>query len=82
VIVLASPPFALFNETNVLRMAKKLAQRSPTFFSFRSVFRCQTLCLLTVFHSSQIDGIPAYTAPTVEEAPWSRPEASENHSAK
>jgi antirestriction protein ArdC len=30
-----------------------------------------------VFHASQIDGIPAYKAPTVEEAPWTRPEASD-----
>ncbi len=30
-----------------------------------------------VFHASQIDGIPAYKAPTVEEAPWTRPEAAE-----
>jgi antirestriction protein ArdC len=30
-----------------------------------------------VFHASQIDGIPAYKAPTVEEAPWSRPEAAD-----
>jgi len=29
----------------------------------------------TVFHASQIDGIPAFVAPTVEEAPWRRPEA-------
>lgn len=28
-----------------------------------------------VFHSSQIEGIPAYTPPTAEEAPWMRPEA-------
>src|SRR5581483_9372154 len=30
-----------------------------------------------VFHASQIDGIPAYKAPTIEEAPWARPEAAE-----
>jgi antirestriction protein ArdC len=30
-----------------------------------------------VFHASQIDGIPAYQAPTVEEANWIRPEAFE-----
>jgi antirestriction protein ArdC len=29
-----------------------------------------------VFHASQIDGIPAYQAPSVEEAPWTRPEAA------
>jgi antirestriction protein ArdC len=30
-----------------------------------------------VFHASQIDGLPAYKAPTVEEAPWTRPEAAD-----
>jgi antirestriction protein ArdC len=30
-----------------------------------------------VFHASQIDGIPGYKAPTVEEAPWTRPEAAD-----
>jgi antirestriction protein ArdC len=30
-----------------------------------------------VFHASQIDGIPPYQAPSIEEAPWTRPEASE-----
>ncbi len=30
-----------------------------------------------VFHASQIDGVTPYKAPTVEEAPWSRPEASD-----
>jgi antirestriction protein ArdC len=30
-----------------------------------------------VFHASQVDGIPSYKAPTVEEAPWTRPEAAD-----
>jgi antirestriction protein ArdC len=30
-----------------------------------------------VFHASQIDGIPEYKAPGVEEAPWTRPEATD-----
>ena len=29
-----------------------------------------------VFHASQIDGIPAYKAPSMDEAPWTRPEAA------
>jgi antirestriction protein ArdC len=31
----------------------------------------------SVFHASQIDGIPAYKAPAVDEAPWARPEAAD-----
>ena len=30
-----------------------------------------------VFHASQVDGIPPYKAPTIEEAPWQRPEAAD-----
>jgi len=30
----------------------------------------------SVFHASQIDGIPPYRVPTVEEAPWTRPETA------
>ncbi len=30
-----------------------------------------------VFHASQIDGVPAYMPPNVEEAPWTRPEAAD-----
>lgn len=31
----------------------------------------------SVFHASQVDDIPAYKPPTVEEAPWQRPEAAD-----
>ena len=31
----------------------------------------------SVFHASQIDGVPAYKAPTFEEARWTRPESAE-----
>lgn len=30
-----------------------------------------------LFHAAQVDGIPAYKAPTIEEAPWRSEEASE-----
>jgi antirestriction protein ArdC len=30
-----------------------------------------------VFHASQIEGIPGYKAPAIDEAPWTRPEASD-----
>ena len=30
-----------------------------------------------VFHASQIDGIPPHVTPTVEEAPWTRPDAAD-----
>jgi antirestriction protein ArdC len=29
----------------------------------------------SVFHASEIEGVPAYTPPTQEDAPWTRPEA-------
>jgi antirestriction protein ArdC len=31
----------------------------------------------SLFHASQIDGIPDYVSPTIEEAPWRAPEAAE-----
>jgi antirestriction protein ArdC len=31
----------------------------------------------SVFHASQIDGIPPHVTPTVEEAPWTRPDAAD-----
>jgi antirestriction protein ArdC len=31
----------------------------------------------SLFHASQIDGIPAYVPPTIAEAPWRAPEAAE-----
>ncbi|HUZ92206.1 MAG TPA: zincin-like metallopeptidase domain-containing protein [Methylocella sp.] len=37
--------------------------------------RIPLLRSFTVFHASQIDSIPAFTPPTIEEAPWRRPEA-------
>jgi len=37
--------------------------------------RIPLLRSFTVFHASQIDGIPAFVAPAVEDAPWRRPEA-------
>jgi antirestriction protein ArdC len=30
-----------------------------------------------VFHASQVDGIPEYRAPGIEEVPWTRPEAAD-----
>ncbi|MDR3488592.1 MAG: zincin-like metallopeptidase domain-containing protein [Bradyrhizobium sp.] len=41
-----------------------------------SVRRIPLLRAFTLFHASQIDGIPDYTPPTIEEAPWRAPEAA------
>jgi antirestriction protein ArdC len=41
------------------------------------VRRIPLLRAFTLFHASQIDGIPAYVPPTVAEAPWRAPEAAE-----
>src|SRR3954452_10684874 len=30
-----------------------------------------------VFHTSQMDNVPPFTPPTVDEAPWTRPEATD-----
>lgn len=39
--------------------------------------RVPVLRQFTVFHASQVDGAPAYRAPTPDEAPWRKPEAPE-----
>jgi len=42
-----------------------------------AVKRIPLLRVFTLFHASQIDGIPAYVPPTIAEAPWRAPEAAE-----
>jgi antirestriction protein ArdC len=42
-----------------------------------SVRRIPLLRAFTLFHASQIDGIPDYVPPTIAEAPWRAPEAAE-----
>ena len=42
-----------------------------------AVRRIPLLRAFTLFHASQIDDIPPYVPPTVEEAPWRAPEAAE-----
>jgi antirestriction protein ArdC len=42
-----------------------------------SVKRILLLRTFSLFHASQIDGIPDFIPPTIEEAPWSAPEAAE-----
>ena len=42
-----------------------------------SVRRIPLLRAFTLFHASQIDGVPDYIPPTIEEAPWRAPEAAE-----
>ena len=39
--------------------------------------RVPVLRQFTVFHASQVDGVPAHRAPTTDEAPWRKPEAAE-----
>src|SRR6202790_890121 len=42
-----------------------------------SVRRIPLLRAFTLFHASQIEGVPDYVPPTIEEAPWRAPEAAE-----
>ena len=42
-----------------------------------AVRRIPLLRAFSLFHASQIEGIPDYIPPTVEEAPWRAPEAAE-----
>src|SRR6202453_2676583 len=42
-----------------------------------AVKRIPLLRAFSLFHASQIDGIPDFIPPTIEEAPWRAPEAAE-----
>ena len=42
-----------------------------------AVRRIPLLRAFTLFHASQIDGVPDYIPPTIAEAPWRAPEAAE-----
>src|SRR5580698_6683131 len=42
-----------------------------------TVKRIPLLRAFSLFHASQIDGIPDFVPPTIEEAPWRAPEAAE-----
>ncbi len=42
-----------------------------------AVRRIPLLRAFTLFHASQIEGIPDYAPPTIDEAPWRAPEAAE-----
>jgi antirestriction protein ArdC len=42
-----------------------------------NVRRIPLLRAFSLFHASQIDGIPDFVPPTIEEAPWRAPEAAE-----
>jgi antirestriction protein ArdC len=42
-----------------------------------AVRRIPLLRAFSLFHASQIDGIPDFVLPTIEEAPWRAPEAAE-----
>ncbi|MDA8249479.1 MAG: zincin-like metallopeptidase domain-containing protein [Rhodospirillales bacterium] len=42
-----------------------------------TVRRIPLLRAFTLFHASQIEGMPPYVAPTIAEAPWRAPEAAE-----
>ena len=42
-----------------------------------TVRRIPLLLAFTLFHASQIEGMPPYVAPTIAEAPWRAPEAAE-----
>ena len=42
-----------------------------------AIRRIPLLRAFTLFHASQIEGVPDFTPPTVEEAPWRAPEAAE-----
>jgi antirestriction protein ArdC len=86
------PRWATYKQSEERGWQVRKGERGTTGFLFRrleirddtkpdddedSVRRIPLLRAFTLFHASQIDGIPDYVPPTIEEAPWRAPEATE-----
>jgi antirestriction protein ArdC len=86
------PRWATYKQSEERGWRVRKGERGTTGFFFRrlevrddtkpeddedSVRRIPLLRAFTLFHASQIDGIPDYVPPTIEEAPWRAPEAAE-----
>jgi antirestriction protein ArdC len=86
------PRWATYKQSEERGWQVRKGERGTTGFFFRrlevrddtktgddedSVRRIPLLRAFTLFHASQINGIPDYVPPTIEEAPWRAPEAAE-----
>jgi len=86
------PRWATYKQSEERGWQVRKGERGTTGFFFRrleirddtkpdddedSVRRIPLLRAFTLFHASQIDGVPDYVPPTIEEAPWRAPEAAE-----
>jgi antirestriction protein ArdC len=86
------PRWATYKQSEEKGWQVRKGERGTTGFFFRrlevrddskpdddedSVRRIPLLRAFTLFHASQIEGIPDYVPPTSEEAPWRAPEAAE-----
>jgi antirestriction protein ArdC len=86
------PRWATYKQSEERGWQVRKGERGTTGFFFRrleirddtkpeddedSVRRIPLLRAFTLFHASQIDGIPDYVPPTIEQAPWRAPEAAE-----
>jgi antirestriction protein ArdC len=86
------PRWATYKQSEERGWRVRKGERGTTGFFFRrleirddtkpdgdedSVRRIPLLRAFTLFHASQIDGIPDYVPPTIEEAPWRAPESAE-----
>ncbi len=82
------PRWMTYQQAQEKRWQVKKGERSTTIFFTKSYDvvneasedESKTVRVLrhySVFHASQIDGIPVYKVPAVDEAPWARPEAAD-----
>jgi antirestriction protein ArdC len=86
------PRWATYKQSEERGWRVRKGERGTTGFFFRrlevrddtkpeddedSVRRIPLLRAFTLFHACQINGIPDYVPPTIEEAPWRAPEAAE-----
>ena len=61
--------------SSIIFFAKPLTVRDREAEGDEATKEIHLLRAYHVFHSTQIEGVPPYSPPTVEEAPWTRPEA-------
>ena len=82
------PRWMSFNQARDKGWMVKKGEKSTTIFFFKQLEvedatakdgkrNVPVLRAYPVFHASQIDKIPAYVAPGVEDAPWRRPQAAD-----
>ena len=82
------PRWCSYNQAQARKWQVRKGEKGTTIFFFKKLTvddekaedgtkQIPMLRAYSVFHASQIDGIPPRVKPTVDEAPWTKPEAAQ-----